>query len=189
MLALDEMHAAFNELKTVGRRRKDFFADESYGFGVGIDHLAKALQPLRCVHRIADNRVVDPIRRADIADNDLAHVDAHADTNRLQSGGHAAFVVRRERSLDGDGSPASRSGRVLNAAGRPPKGHDGVADEFIDRAAFPFDAGRDEREVLIDEAGDLGGGHSFARRCEADDVGEHDGKHTFFCFPRPLGPR
>src|SRR5262249_5622259 len=33
------------------------------------------------------------------------------------------------------------------------------------------------------DAGDLGGGHFFARRCEADDVSEHDGKHAFF------GPR
>ena len=28
--------------------------------------------------------------------------------------------------------------------------------------------------------GDLGGGHFFAGRSEADDVGEHDGEHTFF---------
>ena len=37
--------------------------------------------------------------------------------------------------------------------------------------------------MLIDELGDLGGGHLLACRSEADDVSEHDGKHTFF------GPR
>ena len=101
-------------------------------------------------------------------------------SDRLSSRGDAAFVVRRERALDGDGSPASRGGRVLDAARRAPKGHDGIADELVDGAALLFDAGGDEREVLIDEVGDLGGGHFFAGRCEADDVGEHDGEHAFF---------
>ena len=121
LLAFDKMCAAFDELKAVGGRRNDFFADESDGFGIGIDGLAEALQPLRCVHRIADNRVVDPVRRADIADNDRAHMDADADSNRLLFRGDPASVVRRERALDGDGSPASRSGRVLNAARRAQK--------------------------------------------------------------------
>jgi hypothetical protein len=34
--------------------------------------------------------------------------------------------------------------------------------------------------MLIDEVGDLGSGHFFACRCEAGDVSEHDGEHTFF---------
>ena len=50
LLAFDEMCAAFNELKAVGGGCKDFFADEGNGFGIGIDGLAEALQPLRCVH-------------------------------------------------------------------------------------------------------------------------------------------
>jgi hypothetical protein len=95
----------------------------------------------------------------------------------------AAMRRRRERALDGDSSPASRSGRVFNAGRRPPKGHNGVANELIDGSTLLFDAGGDEREVLFDEVGDLGGGHFFAYRCEAHDVGEHDGEHTFF------GPR
>jgi hypothetical protein len=64
------MYAALNELKTRRHSRKDFFADESNSFSFGIDHLAKALQPLGRVNRIANDRVVDPVRRADIADND-----------------------------------------------------------------------------------------------------------------------
>src|ERR1700756_120877 len=81
--AFDEMCAAFNELKTVGRGRKDFLADKRNRFGIGIDGLAEALQPLRGVHHVADNRVVDPIGSADVADNDRAHMDAHAAANRL----------------------------------------------------------------------------------------------------------
>jgi hypothetical protein len=63
LLAFDEMCAAFNELKTVRRRRKDFFADESYSFGIGIDGLAKAFQPLRCVHNASkDTALESPFR-------------------------------------------------------------------------------------------------------------------------------
>jgi hypothetical protein len=55
------------------RGRKDLFTDEGNSFGVGVNGLAKAFQPLRCVHYVADNRVVDLVRRADIADNDQAY--------------------------------------------------------------------------------------------------------------------
>ena len=95
MLAFDEMCAALNELKTGRRCRKDPFADESNSFGIGIDGLAEALEPLRGVNRVADDRVVDPTRRADIAYNDWSQMDAYADANRLLSFGNAAFVVRR----------------------------------------------------------------------------------------------
>src|SRR5215469_9757084 len=131
------MCTAFDELKTCRYRRKDFFAYECYSFGIGIDSLAEALQPLRCIHRVADNRVVDPVRRADITDNDRAYMDAHADPNRLQSRGGVALIVRRKRALYGDGGPAGRCGWVLNATRRPPKCHHGIADEFIDCAALP----------------------------------------------------
>ena len=47
-----------------------------------------------------------------------------------------------------------------------PKSHNGIADELVYRAAFLFDAGGDEREVFIDELGNLDSGHSFACRCE-----------------------
>ena len=60
MLAFDEMCAALNELKTGRRCRKDPFADESNSFGIGVDGLAEALEPLRGVNRVADDRVVDP---------------------------------------------------------------------------------------------------------------------------------
>ena len=36
--------------------------------------------------------------------------------------------------------------------------------------------------------GDLGGGHFFACRREADNVGEHDGEHTFFGAREPTRP-
>ena len=74
LLAFYEMCTAFNELKTVRRRRKDFFADESNSFGIGIDCLAQTLEPLRRVNRVTDDRVVDSIWRADVAHNDWAHV-------------------------------------------------------------------------------------------------------------------
>src|SRR6202030_4051972 len=107
LLAFDEMYAALNELKTGRHCRKDLFADESNSFGIGFDGLAEALQPLGRVNRVADDRVVDPVRRADIADNDWPQMDAHADANRLESFGNAAFVVSRERTLYGDSRSAS----------------------------------------------------------------------------------
>jgi hypothetical protein len=35
-------------------------------------------ESLGCVHRITDDRVVQPARRADVADHDAAGVDGHA---------------------------------------------------------------------------------------------------------------
>jgi hypothetical protein len=62
-----------------------------------------------------------------------------------------------------------------------PKSHNGIADELVYRAAFLFDAGGDGRErCLLMNSANLDSGHSFACRCEADDIGEHNGEHTFF---------
>src|SRR5579864_4545964 len=69
LLAFDQMLAALDERKAVVRGGKNLFADQRDRLGIGIDGLAEALEPLRRVHRVADDRVVDAIRRADIADD------------------------------------------------------------------------------------------------------------------------
>jgi len=75
--------------------------------------MSESLQLLRCIHRVADNRVVDPVRRADIADNDQTHMDAHPNPNWLQSGCGAAFIVSRKRALYGNGRAAGRCSRAI----------------------------------------------------------------------------
>ena len=85
------------------------------------------------------------------------------------------FVFRGYFKLYGDGRWASRRRRVLCPPGHP-KGHDGIPDKFVDGAAFLFDAGGDEGEMVIDVLGDLARGQLLACCGEAHDVGKHDGE-------------
>ena len=103
------------------------FADESNSFGIGIDGLAKALKPLRRVDRVADDRVVDPVRRADIADNDRAHMHAHADPR----------VRRPPRGVGGGGVGQRRDGRGACGVGSCEIGiHVGGAGRDFEGARF-----------------------------------------------------
>src|SRR5579872_4053116 len=92
LLAFDEVGTAFDKPK-VRRRSHDITADQYNRFGIGTDGLAEALQPLRRIHRIAHDGVVDPVRRADVADHDRPHMDSDTDADRRQSISGAPFIV------------------------------------------------------------------------------------------------
>src|SRR5712691_4857900 len=59
VLALDEMRSPADEMEAVGQGFKNLPADQGDRLGVRINRLAKALQPLGCVHGVADDRVID----------------------------------------------------------------------------------------------------------------------------------
>src|ERR1700733_12027527 len=84
-LALHEVRTAFDKAKP-RRRRSDVPTDQHNRLGVRIDVLAETLQPLRRVHRISDNGVIDAVRGADIADHDRAHMNTDADAHRREAG-------------------------------------------------------------------------------------------------------
>ena len=78
MLALHRVSASVHELKAGRQHSDDFATEQDNRFGVGVDHLAKALEPLGRIHGITDDRIVDPVRRTDIADDGPPHMDADA---------------------------------------------------------------------------------------------------------------
>jgi len=75
---------------------------------------------------------------------------------------------------------------VLVRARDPERGHDGVADELLHRAAVRADAPRGAFEEPVDlAADDLGIGRGDERR-GVDDVDEEDGRELPF-HPRSVG--
>ena len=149
-------------------------------FRLRIDLLAQSLKPLRRVHDVADNGVVDPVRRADVADDQRPGMNANADAHPFLAGGRALVIVGGDRALDGGGCAGGALGRVVDLVRGAPKGHDRVADILIDRAALLLDAFGNQGEVLVDELGDFRRGHRLAGRGETGDVGEHDREFAFF---------
>ena len=101
---------------------------------------------------------------------------------RMRTGSSPAAVRRwfsaAISQLNGDRRAASRRRRVLHPPRGAPEGHDGISDKFVDGAAFLFDAGGDEGEVVIDVLGDLARGQLLACRGETHDVGKHDGERA-----------
>ncbi len=87
-----------------------------------------------------------------------------------------SLVFRGYLTLDGNGCSASRRRRVFRPPRGTPEGHDGIPDKFVDGAAFLFDAGGDEGEMVIDVLGDLASGQFLACCGETHDVGKHDGE-------------
>jgi transcriptional regulator GlxA family with amidase domain len=176
VLALDEMRSPADEMEAVGQSFKNLPADQGDRLGVRVNRLAKALQPLGCVHGVADDRVIDPVGCTDVTDHDCTHMNADPNANRLESRSGPSLVFRGYLKLYGNGCSASRRRRVLYPAWRTPEGHHGIPDKFVYGAAFLFDAGGDEGEVVIDVLGDLASGQFLACCGETHDVGKHDGK-------------
>src|SRR5687768_5728005 len=100
--------------------------------------LGESLDPACEVHRIADRGVIEPIGRADAADHRAAGVDADADIEAgAETAELAAQLLQRighlQRCRDRPGGMIGISG------GRPPEGHDRIADELVERAAMAED--------------------------------------------------
>ena len=86
-------------------------------------------------------------------------------------------------------SSAARTARSASSSvrdRRAPDGHDGVADELLDRAAVALDERARGVEVAREELADVLGVATLGERGEADEVGEEDGDEAAFGCRRTL---
>ena len=91
----------------------------------------------------------------------------------------AAPVLGGNRLLDGVRRPQGAQGMVVLRLGRSPEGHDGVADELVDRTALGLDASGEQGKVPVEEIGRFDRAHMLHERREAANVGEHDRQGAF----------
>ncbi len=159
-------HAAAAFLGRGGSRQDD-------DFGLALQACAQFLDSRRRVHAVADDRVVDPAGRADIADDHRAAVQADSHPDRRQPDGAALRVVSPYRRRDFTRGPQGPRRMVLLDLRRSPERHDGVADELVHRAAFRLDAGGQQGEVAVQQRRGLRRPQILRQRAEAPDVGEH----------------
>src|SRR5216683_6306567 len=110
-----------------------FLADDDFGaiFLVG------AFKSARNIYGIADDSVIEPEFRSDIADQHVAGIDADAHPERPAA---VIFQSRRPQgALAGECRPAGVDSVIGVSRGRAPERHHRIADELIDRAAMAAD--------------------------------------------------
>ena len=128
-------------------------------------------------HRLEAGRGVDEVAGhhplPDGADGHggLAGQDAGPELERLVAGLPPEVADRVDEV---EGRPHGPLGVVLLGDRRAPDGHDGVADELLDRAAVALDDLAAQVEVAGQELADLLGVGPVGARREADEVGEED---------------
>ena len=103
------------------------------------------------VDGVADDGEFHPLRRTDVADNDRAVVEGDADIQFRQTFRAPFEIEPRQFLAHGEGG-ADGGDRILarpGAADVAPDGHDGVAHEFIERAAKPKNALDHGAEIFV----------------------------------------
>ena len=107
-------------------------------------------------------------------------MDADADARGRPPVGLSLGIVGRHGLGDGKAGAAGPEGVVLLNIGRTPECHQRIADVLVYGALLRFHAAGEQREVLVQEAGDLGRRQPLGHGREAGDIGEHDGEHALF---------
>ena len=100
--------------------------------------LRMRLEPRRHVHRVADDRVVHTIFAAEIADGDVASVDANTKVKRLLcTEPHPFGLQLAQAPQHGDGHAHAGPRILLHALrfGIAEEHHDGITDIFVDGSA------------------------------------------------------
>ena len=134
--------------------------------------LARFLQALRHHHRIADHRVVDAARAADVADHDPPEVDADPHADLRPAARLLGAVEGAHAGGDGERRPAGPVRLIGNPVRRAPERHDGIAHVLVDDAALGLDAVGHHGEVPVEELGGGVRGHRLGQPAEVDEVGE-----------------
>ena len=99
----------------------------------------ETLEPARHVHGVAQDRIFEPARIADVADQHLAVMQPDADRDRLVAGPLPLGVLAPDLG-DHLGRAGKRPHRiVLLRPGRPEMHHDRVADILVDGAVMGED--------------------------------------------------
>jgi hypothetical protein len=137
-----------------------------------VQHLGQALQPGGRVHRGADHREVEPRRRADVAEHQLAHVQRQPVAERLAPVGGAPLVERQHRPARLDrGAERPHAGALL--VQREHREHP-VADELQDLAAVAGDRVAQRVEEVVQHVEHLAGRQALGERGRAAQVAVPD---------------
>src|SRR5579883_2737146 len=133
-------------------------------------------QPGAGVRRVADDRVRERLRAADVTDDARARVDADADGERGLSVCDALPVEAAERLHLIERALHASDGIVPVGEGSAPEGHDAVAHELVERPLVLEQRLDHELEVLVQHLDDHFGRRALAHRGEAADVAVEDGQ-------------
>ena len=115
---------------------RGFFADHQ----IDAVDFAQPFEARGEIDRVAEQRIIEMLLRAEIADDAFAGIDADADLHRPERrAGGGRFV--RPAAVQLDELAAHRLGRAHRVVGmigvverRVPERHDAIADVFVDRA-------------------------------------------------------
>src|SRR5579883_702698 len=143
--------------------------------------LAQALEPRGKVHLVAQTRILQPLRRAEVADRGLPGVEAdtYIDRNVRPSFGLRLClpfgVEIHQARLHRQYGLARPDGMVRHVDRCIPERHDGVAHVLVDRALALLDEVGHWRQQAIHEAGEPRGIELLGDGREAPHVAEQDG--------------
>src|SRR4029453_448638 len=117
------------------------------GSGVRCEQLAEFLQSLADIHGVADDRIVDAIECADVADNDGASVYADANAKSGSIFARPLPIVVLQLLADGYGSADGCGGMALETVRRTEECQHAVAQKLVDRASMRVDRAAEDRKV------------------------------------------
>ena len=168
-MKLDDYDAGVREYGVL----PNWYDDGDGGIRIG-QTAAQLLQPMADVYAIAHHGIIYPLRRADIADNDRAGMQADTQMQRRLAGFRLDFVAGLDRRTDGKCGAAGTDGMVGLFFWRAPKGHHRIADILINCAALRVDAGAHLGEMIIQQGRRFFRAHLLRSGREANDIREHD---------------
>ncbi len=141
---------------------------------VDLEVLGEPLDAGGEVHRVAHERVGEPLRAADVAGEHSAGVDADAVAQGGLAGGLAAGVPGAEPPAHVEGGPHRHRGVIARGDRRAEHRLDLVADELQYEAVLGADGLGHLGEVLVEVADDVARGGGLDPGGEVADVGEQD---------------
>src|SRR2546425_1500898 len=137
--------------------------------------LRELLQPRGHVHRVSDDRVLSPLRRADRAQHHRAGMDADGHVERGLGPRRAFTVPARELLLHREGTSYGPRGMIRLGDGCAEVDHEPVTEELVERAAEREDRSHHPLVVGVQERDDLGPVEPLGERGEVAQVAEEHG--------------
>ncbi len=126
------------------------------------------------VDGVTEDRVIDTGRRPDVTYHDRSRVHRHPNLDAIEAFGFALAVPDVQGLQQFDGRTHGALGVILLRQRRTEERHDGIADEFIERAAVFENDIRSDRKELIEKCRHVLRRQAFTASGKADDVGKKD---------------